>query len=342
MAYSIRTASTPTPTPYPTESPQDLPILKDTSTATTGVFLGAVCTPQITCSSFANTFRHGIAVGVVFLDWSSSLSQLFKWTEVGKWNSEGITPEITWKPTNLNLIDIAKGEYDVYIIAAAQTLKALGYPVYIRPFHEFNGFWYSWGLPNQGADRQADEHFIAAWRHMVVTFRAHGATNVKFIWCFAGSSINNPNKWDDPANAYPGDSYVDWVSFDGYNRGTVHDQKNWITFENLIGPPYDLAVQIAPTKPVMWAEGASNEYGDGGAMKGYWIADMFHELSRTNPYPHLREITWFELDPPPYLYDSLSSKDAYASFVWNMRSYDKNGVLDIRSNNRVFDRIDAP
>jgi len=334
---------TATPTPYPSTSPQSLPILTDNSQTNSGVFLGAVCTPQIPCSQFANTFRHGLAVGVVFLDWSSSLSQLFKWTEVGQWNSMGITPEITWKPTNLNLIDIANGKYDSYIISAAQTLKGLGYPVYMRPFHEFNGFWYSWGLPNQGASPQADANFIAAWRHMVDTFRAQGATNVKFIWCFAGGSIHNPNAWDNPAAAYPGDSYVDWVGFDNYNRGTVNDQKHWLSFDNLNSGAYNLAVQIAPNKPVMWAEGAANEYGDGGAMKGYWIQNMLNELaSPTNPYPHLREITWFELDPTPYMYDSLSSTPAYTSFVWNMRSYNQNGVLNLRSNNQVFNSIVTP
>lgn len=331
------------PTPYPTESPQNLPILKDTSNATSGVFLGAVCTPRIPCSTFANTFRHGLAVGVVFLDWSSSLSQLFKWTEVGQWHSLGITPEITWKPTNLNLVDIADGKYDAYILAAAETLKTLGYPVYIRPFHEFNGFWYSWGLPNQGGNAQADKNFIAAWRHMVDVFRSHGATNVKFIWCFSSSALNNPNSWDDPANAYPGDSYVDWVGFDGYNRGTMHDQDAWVSFDTLISTAYDAAVKIAPNKPVMMAEGASNEYGDGGAMKASWIQQMFGELSSpNNPYPHLREVTWFELDPAPYKYDTLSSTPAYTSFVWNMRSYDQHGVLNIRSNNQVFDNLVTP
>lgn len=335
---------TATPTPYPSQSPQNLPVLADSSQATTGVFLGAVCTAQtISCSKFANTFRHGIALSVTYINWNTNLQSLFKYTEVGQWNAEGMTPEVTWEPTGLNLADIASGKYDSYIVSAADYLKALGYPVFLRPFHEFNGNWYSWGLPNQGANPQADADFIAAWQHMVNVFRSQGALNVKFVWCFSASALHNLNSWDNPANAYPGDSYVDWVSFDAYNRGSVGDQKNWVSFDQLIAQPYNLSVQIAPNKPVMWAEGASNEYGDGGTMKAAWLQNLFAELSSANnPYPHLREISYFEVDPNPYHYDTLSSTPTFDSFVWSMRAYDQNGVLYIRSNKQVLDNLVTP
>ena len=54
--------------------------------------------------------------------------------------------------------------------------------------------------------------YIQAWQHIWTIFQDQGASNVAFVWC---PSINGASY----ASAYyPGDAYVDWIGWDGYDR----------------------------------------------------------------------------------------------------------------------------
>src|SRR5579884_4137224 len=70
-----QTGGAVTQTPQ-TSSLSTLPILTDTSMSTAGVFLGAACGQHtaVQCGQFANTFRHGIALGTVYVTWDSDLA----------------------------------------------------------------------------------------------------------------------------------------------------------------------------------------------------------------------------------------------------------------------------
>ena len=90
--------------------------------------------------------------------------------------------------------------------------------------HEMNGAWYSWGY------RQAPPKvFVAAWRRIVRVFRAHGATNVTWLWTI-NVLIHTPKRFPNPGAWWPGRSYVTWVGIDGYFRTPS------VQFAPLFGP----------------------------------------------------------------------------------------------------------
>ena len=114
---------------------------------------------------------------------------------------------------------IAGGEFDSTIyIPAAQGVAALVDPVLINLWYEPNGqhnnYYPGWqgaiggtlGTPGSG-----EQIYVAAWRHVVNVFRAHGASNAIFIWALQGPSTDG---WYQ--NLYPGDSYVDIIALDLY------------------------------------------------------------------------------------------------------------------------------
>jgi hypothetical protein len=353
-----RAVASQTPSASPSPPPgivlSTLPILTDTSTASTGVFLGAACGPgaALTCLNAESTLRHTIALGEVFVPWSLDLSTYIADEHLATWSAQGIVPEITWMPYPINGVNvtyaaIAAGAYDAFLQKSAQELRAYGYPIFLRPFHEFNGNWFPWGLANQGASASSDAAFVAAWRHMRTIFASENATNVRFVWCFASQALPSStlDTWNNAANAYPGDAYVDWVGFDGYNRGSISGTQRWRTFDQTIGSAYALAVSISSNKPIIISEIASNEYGDGGMMKAQWISQMLSELAASgssNLYPNLRAFVWFEQDPSPYSFDSESTQPAYNAFVGGIRTVQPTGILAFRGNGNALATVTTP
>ena len=107
--------------------------------------------------------------------------------------------------------------------------------------------------------------------------------------------------------------------------------------------PYATAVAISPNKPISVGETASNEYGDGGATKAAWITDMLDELGgSTNPYPNIREVTWFESDPKAYKYDTKSTSAVVSAWVNGIRATTPSGDLVFRSNGSDLDQVVSP
>jgi hypothetical protein len=299
--------------------------------STSGVFLGADCGPNavVSCANFASTFGHGIAVGTVYATWDDDLGAFIARQGLNAWSSLGIVADITWQPGSatrkITLSSIATGAEDRYIAKSAQELRSFGAPVFLRPFHEFNTPNYPWGLPNNGANAASDVQFIAAWRRVVTIFREQHASNAKFIWCF-NSKTNPSASWNLPASAYPGDAYVDWIAFDGFNQGNSTNGKPWVSFAAIVNATYKTAVAVSANKPIMAGEIASNEYGDGGSMKASWIAQMFAALNpATTPYPHLHAVSWFEGDQN-YVYDSRSTSPVLQAFTSGIASTRSQGT----------------
>lgn len=334
-------------TPEPVTVSQ-LPIVSDSSASTNGVFVGADCGPAavVSCPNFSSTFRHGIALGTTYVSWSQDIGQFIAQQSFSAWVQQGIIPQITWMPdSSVTYTGINNGDFDSYIAQSADELKQFGSIVFLRPFHEFNGNWYPYGLANQGADAAADIAFINAWRRVYTIFKQQGATNVKFVWCFNNASVPDAtsNPWNNPANAYPGDAYVDWIGFDMFNQGSSNDGKAWRSFQQIVGTPYNLALSISPIKPIMLAEMASNEYGDDGSKKASWISQMLANLSAgTDPYPNVKLISWFEGDPSGYVYNSESSEPAYNAWVTGIRATTSGGALYFRSSAAALAAVTAP
>nr|HEX4312492.1 glycosyl hydrolase [Kofleriaceae bacterium] len=142
--------------------------------------------------------------------------------------AHGVVPMISWtveapggcaKPA-----DIVAGTYDAQLAAQGHALAAFGVPVLVRFYKEFTDsaidqcFYGDSPAKNAAVD---GPKLVAVWQHVVDTVRANGGTNVQWVW---GPSANLFSKGDgslDPDTwklFYPGDTYVDWMANDNYNK----------------------------------------------------------------------------------------------------------------------------
>ncbi len=187
---------------------------------------------------------------------------------------------------------IARGDHDSYIRQWAQSAKAWGFPFFLRLDWEMNGDWqFPWSVQLNG-NQPAD--YIKMWQHIHDIFKQVGATNVTWVWC-----PNISSKTTVPmASLYPGDAYVDWTCLDGYNK-----ESQWMSFNSLLTGSgvswlynsYEEILKVAPTKPIMIAETASLEAGDGGAKKAAWITEALLTQLPTQ-FPMVKAINWFNSD----------------------------------------------
>ncbi len=195
----------------------------------------------------------------------------------------------------------------------------------VRWGHEFNGNWYPWGIANNGNNPSL---YVSAYRHVHDLVVAAGATNVQWVWCFNNGSTPDAS-YNDPAQSYPGDAYVDWVGIDGYNWGLGPSWdpggNHWTSFDSMFASAYAKARAVAPKRPVMIGEVASSE--DGG-NKAQWIADTSTAL-KSGRYPDLKLITYFDQDKEE-LWSGTSSSTTQTAFTnWVNESYLKGTGTDL-------------
>lgn len=242
------------------------------------------------------------------------------------WN-QGVMPQFTWEPWNtslsvddpaqIHLQDIINGKWDSYITARGTEFASVGAPIMVRWGHEFNGNWYPWGIANNNSDPTL---YVRAYRHVHDLVVAAGATNVQWVWCFNNGSTPD-SSFNDPAQSYPGDAYVDWVGIDGYNWGLGPSWDptgdHWTSFDSMFASAYAKARAIAPHRPVMIGEVGSSE--DGG-NKAQWISDMSTAL-QSGRYPDLKELVYFDQDKEE-LWSGTSSPTVQAAFTtWVNQAY---------------------
>jgi hypothetical protein len=240
--------------------------------------------------------------------------------------SRGCIPMIDWaswdlsangspSQTRFSLASIIRGDHDAYIRKFAADAKAWGFPFFLRFDWEMNGDWYPWSEKKNG---NSAGQYVQAWRHVHDIFTAAGANNVTWVWC-----PNIDAAGEIPlAGLYPGDAYVDWTGLDAYNK----DPKYWASFNTVmtgagttwIHNSYQQLMALAPRKPIMLAESASLEAGDGGAKKAAWIRDA---LTTQIPakFPNIKAVLWFNWNCDPgstYTIETTSAaQSAFASGI---------------------------
>ncbi|WP_213005970.1 glycoside hydrolase family 26 protein [Paractinoplanes toevensis] len=263
-----------------------------------------------------------------FDSWASGLA--FPVHEAKELWRHGVMPHYTWEPWNtalgpndpgqIHLRDIIDGTWDAYIRARAGEFAAVRLPILVRWGHEFNGNWYPWGIANNNADPSL---YVRAYRHVHDLTVAAGARNVQWVWAYNNGS--SPDEaYNDPAVAYPGDKYVDWVGIDGYNWGFGPSWDpagdHWASFDATFATAYAKARAVAPRRPVMLGEFASSE--DGGD-KAQWFRDMTATL-RSGAYPDLKLLTYFDLTKEE-AWSPNSSPAALAAFTSWVRTRSMRG-----------------
>ena len=210
-------------------------------------------------------------------------------------HERGHTQVLTWEPkdwrygtkqSNYSLRAIAAGKHDNYIRDYARRVKDWGQPLYIRLMHEMNGNWYPWGA---NANGNKPSQFKSVWTRVVDIFDREGASNVKWVWC---PNVSRP-VWNAPYpmnSFYPGGDYVDWIGLDGYNYAGSRSMP-WFSFREVFGSSYDEVTKLAPTKPLMLAETASDE---SGGDKVSWISTIKDDLQ--SRFSKVSAVMWFNQD----------------------------------------------
>jgi hypothetical protein len=126
----------------------------------------------------------------------------------------------------------ASGAYNQYFTTLAQNLVADGEGnAILRLGWEFNGWWYPWSVASSGDAA----NFVKFWQQIVDTMRAVPGEQFQFLWNASGSTSSAY----PPAQAYPGDAYVDYVGTDVY--------------DNFWGSPF--------TPSAAWANQLSEQWG---------------------------------------------------------------------------------
>ncbi len=156
---------------------------------------------------------------------------------------------------------------------------------------EMNGYWFPWsGINNGGVENEykpedglADgpERFRDAYRHIIDLFREEEATNI--TWFFVPDTVDADyeyvsfikDKWNNPANYYPGDDYIDWIGINLY--GVTDYRWKWSIFSKEIEKKYKTIEEISDTKPLALLEfGVTEDHKTGN--KSEWLNDAFTSI----------------------------------------------------------------
>lgn len=152
---------------------------------------------------------------------------------------------------------IADGDHDRYLRSVGARLAGFDAPMFFsfnqEPEQELEH-------GTQVAGTAAD--FAAAYRHVHDVVVGAGADNVIWVWWTMGSMGHT----DWYQQLYPGDRYVDWVSYDPYDFNTCHHTE-YETAEQSVRPYLRWLTDsgLGSGKPVMLSE-----FGSNGDHRGSW------------------------------------------------------------------------
>ena len=153
---------------------------------------------------------------------------------------------------------IVDGSFDEALIQFAQEVKAAELPMIIAFGAEPNGDWFPWnGRWNGGGTTEGygdpelpdgPERYQDAYRHIIDVFRSQEVENVS--WAFHIDDSSSPDLgWNQPAQYYPGDDYIDWVGVSIY--GPRHTNDPVYSFRQLWEAAEELLSSCSTQKP--WA-----------------------------------------------------------------------------------------
>jgi hypothetical protein len=197
------------------------------------------------------------------------------------WN-HGAVPMVTWEPFSYSgrefpLRRIQRGAFDEYVRDSAAAARRWGKPILLRFAHEMNGDWYPWG---RGVEGNNSYRYRAVWRRLVGIFRNRGADNVQWVWT---PNVNTGGELPF-RDLYPGDRWVDWVGFDGFNWAL---RGEWNSFTDIVDNSYEEMAELT-SRPMIVSETGSSE---NGGDKAAWVASALGaEMAKLS---RIRAVVWF-------------------------------------------------
>lgn len=230
----------------------------------------------------------------IYKAWGEKPEHAFPKLEVNTIYNIGSVPMITWEPwvgafsignypkiepslekrDKGSLAAIARGDYDTYIQQWALDAKTFNHVIYLRFGHEMNDpYHYPWGPQNNFA-----KDYINAWKHVYKIFKDNNVENIIWVW--------NPHLSYSFTEFYPGNEFVDVISFGVLNFGTSVSWSKWWTFEELLSNSY---IQLEKyNKPMMISEFGSLIVG---GDRNLWFADALNSIP--TKYPKINSIVFF-------------------------------------------------
>jgi hypothetical protein len=266
----------------------------------TGVLLGASTSPEIrslaaeksAVEELEQQIGRTLDINHNFYTWDEPFP-----SETERWDLQaGRIPMISWNGRGVTTRAIASGAYDDMIRQRARQTKALGQPLLIRWFWEMDG-------RKKAEFAGTPEEYVAAWRHIVSTFREEDADNVRWVWCPNASAFND----GEAQEFYPGDDFVDWTCADGYNWAPGRAGDEWESFKDIFGGFYSWAA--LHNKPIMVGEFGVQERKPG--EKAQWISEARAAIK--TDFPLLRAIVYFSSNAD-YDWRLTTSDSALAAF----------------------------
>jgi hypothetical protein len=193
-------------------------------------------------------------------------------------------------------VSIVEGSLDSQILTWAETFRdwAVVDPsrrAFIAPLQEMNGYWVCYGLD--------PTNYRKAFVHIQEIFTNAGVPDDKVSWVFA------PNGWSDPDDSpfeeyYPGNTFVDVVSFSAYNWGVCspYPADDWRSPQVIFKPFLDRMRVMAPGKPIFIAETGTSSMRQGGLVedKDGWLEEAYSYLAT---YEAFRGVLYFNIDQQP-------------------------------------------
>lgn len=267
-------------------------------------------------------------------DDSNCVLNRFPTTPLENVREHGGIPFFSWSTSNggnsnqpaFRLSKFINGAYDAHIRKFAETSREWGHPYFLRFDWEMNGFWFPW---SEGVNGNKSGQFVAAWRHIHDIFTSVGATNATWVWC---PNVDFNRKLVPLKGLYPGDEYVDWTCLDGFNWGDTANSAGWQNFNQVFHSTYLRILAIAPHKPMLIGEVASD---DRGGSKAKWIRNLLNIVP--SRYRKIRGLIWYdERDQGMHwpIESSRSSANAFAKGI--ARSvYQSNRYADFESSGPI-------
>jgi beta-mannanase len=201
-------------------------------------------------------------------------------------------------PDRFSLKAILAGKWDAYIDQWADSARDYGKPMLVSWGLEMNGTWFPWSGYFLGADKEVKGPdggyagpllYQKAYRYVVDRVRKRGAHNIQ--WVFQINNYSYPqDDWNEIANYYPGDAYVDWLAMSAY--GKQFTKESWVSFKNIMAWPYGELCKLNPTKPVLLAEWGVGEFPP-VSQKQSFVRDALQSI--VHDYPRVKAaVFWHE------------------------------------------------
>ncbi|MDN5778341.1 MAG: hypothetical protein L0H96_15685 [Humibacillus sp.] len=186
--------------------------------------------------------------------------------------------------------DVAAGTYDEDLRKQAEGIASLKVPVFVTFEQEAS-------QKGKVAVLGSPETFVKAWKHVHDLYQKAGVTNAVWVWVMTGSADN----LDNAAQMWPGNDYVDWISWNVYNQsgckgGRISEDK-YVSFEDKMRIFYDFietrgpSIGMDPAKPKMISETGSARYPDNLKLTADWYAAIPSVLQR---YPTIKAVSLWD------------------------------------------------